>query len=170
MVSGASSNPVITGNECRDNQQDGASGDAEQNLCESNRDSGIAVYGAKTHPQIDSNICQNNVNYGIWSKANSTPRIGSHNQCTGNGTDLIVTSGQPAATVNSPAGAKTLIVPDQYSTIQAAIDAANPGDTVEVRPGTYSEALVIREGSRLIGDDRDTVVIQCSATNNVFIL
>jgi len=40
-------------------------------------------------------------------------------------------------------------VPYDYSTIQAAVDAANPGDTIEVYNGTYQETVVIRS------DDHD---------------
>ncbi len=38
--------------------------------------------------------------------------------------------------------AKTIHVPDDYTTIQAAINAAVDGDTVLVRPGTYVENIV----------------------------
>ncbi len=43
----------------------------------------------------------------------------------------------------SMAMAATLYVPGQYTTIQAAVDAANPGDTIVVDAGTYAEGYPI---------------------------
>jgi len=43
-----------------------------------------------------------------------------------------------------PALAATLAVPTDFATIQAAIDAANPLDTVLVEPGTYNVNLTLR--------------------------
>ena len=37
--------------------------------------------------------------------------------------------------------ADTLIVPDQYGTIQSAIDAAQEGDEVVIQPGIYNETF-----------------------------
>ena len=39
---------------------------------------------------------------------------------------------------------KFLKVPEEYRTVQAAIDAAQDGDTVLVAPGVYHEALTIQ--------------------------
>ena len=39
------------------------------------------------------------------------------------------------------ADAATRQVPQTYATIQAAVDAANPGDVIEIAKGTYEEAV-----------------------------
>jgi parallel beta-helix repeat protein len=55
---------------------------------------------------------------------------------------LVGAVGALAATAG-PAGAATIVVNPGQS-IQAAVDAANPGDTVLVRPGTYYQEVVIQ--------------------------
>lgn len=47
---------------------------------------------------------------------------------------------------------KHLIVPDDFKTIQSAIDAAQSGDIVVVKPGTYFELIVMKDGVKLISD------------------
>ncbi len=50
---------------------------------------------------------------------------------------------------------KTITVPDDYKSIQAAIDAAGSGDVVLVKPGTYYELLVMKDGVKVVSDSAD---------------
>jgi parallel beta-helix repeat protein len=61
------------------------------------------------------------------------------------------------------AGPQARVVPDQYSTIQAAIDAARAGDTVLVKAGVYHEALKFKEGIELRGENPDTTIVRFSS-------
>jgi pectin methylesterase-like acyl-CoA thioesterase len=51
------------------------------------------------------------------------------------------------ACLTSEAGASpgTIYVPDSYLTIQAMVNAANPGDTIIVYPGTYTENVDVNK-------------------------
>jgi hypothetical protein len=51
-----------------------------------------------------------------------------------------------------PAHARRLFVPRQHKTIQKAIDAASPGDTVWVGPGVYRGPIVMKKPLVLFGD------------------
>jgi parallel beta-helix repeat protein len=50
-------------------------------------------------------------------------------------------------------------VPTDFPTIQAAIDNANPGAIIYVAKGNYTEHLAISKTLSLIGEDRDTTII-----------
>jgi hypothetical protein len=75
----------------------------------------------------------------------------------------------PQATVK--AQPKTIVVPDDYPTIQAAIGNASAGDTVYVKKGTYFyngwggyggniDGITIDKSISLIGEDKNTTMIQ----------
>ena len=57
------------------------------------------------------------------------------------------------------ASAGTITVPDDYPTIQEAINNANDGDTVFVRNGTYEEDMVINKSISLIGENKIGTII-----------
>jgi hypothetical protein len=48
-------------------------------------------------------------------------------------------------------------VPDDYKTIQAAIDAADPGDLIQVRAGVYNESLTLNKAVSLVAETFDPV-------------
>ncbi|MCX5009467.1 right-handed parallel beta-helix repeat-containing protein [Streptomyces sp. NBC_00555] len=56
-------------------------------------------------------------------------------------------------------GSHDLVVPKDYPTIQAAVDAAHPGDRITVRPGVYREQVVIGKDVSITGSgDRKTTI------------
>lgn len=59
------------------------------------------------------------------------------------------------------AEASTLAVPGAYPSIQAAIDAAQLGDTVEVQAGQHEGPLVFKEGIHLTGEGCEKVTVRC---------
>jgi parallel beta-helix repeat protein len=70
---------------------------------------------------------------------------------------------QPARTEPS-----IIIVPDQYPTIQAAVNAASPRDIIYVKSGIYPENVYInKENLTLTGEDKDTTIIDGSNSETV---
>ncbi len=60
-----------------------------------------------------------------------------------------------------------ITVPDEYSSIQEAINNSKSGDTVFVKSGIYFEHIVVdKNGLRLAGENRDTTIIDGAGTGN----
>ncbi len=57
--------------------------------------------------------------------------------------------------------------PGNYTTIQQAVDAASPGDEVFVYGGTYFENVRVLKSLSLIGEDKNTTVIDGSGAGDV---
>jgi nitrous oxidase accessory protein NosD len=57
------------------------------------------------------------------------------------------------------ARAGTITVPDDYLTIQEAINQASEGDIIFVRNGTYCENVVVNKSVALVGEDKECTVI-----------
>jgi len=74
-------------------------------------------------------------------------------------------SGTDAPATDAPTedGPATLVVPDDYDTIQAAVDATKPGDMVLIKNGVYTEdgvgVTVETEDIVIRGEDRNKVII-----------
>ncbi|UCH88105.1 MAG: right-handed parallel beta-helix repeat-containing protein [Thermoplasmata archaeon] len=89
---------------------------------------------------------------------------------------LIILSGMTGLLPNSPenvgiASAEVLYVgaavPESYATIQSAIDDAEPGDTVFVYPGNYNENIIINKSINLVGQNKDTTIINGTSYANL---
>jgi len=85
-------------------------------------------------------------------------------------TDLLagILGAQPVQQVDHARQAKTLLVPSQYTTIQAAINAAGLGDRIEVAAGVYTENLTIAQNDlRIVGAGAGQTILQAVASSSV---
>jgi len=96
---------------------------------------------------------------GYWNFENGTLDLSPYgNDGTLHGDAIIVEEERP----------QVLWVPDDYPTIQEGIDAANPGDTVMVEPGTYVENITIsKDGIMLQGSGADVTIIDGGNSGSV---
>jgi hypothetical protein len=70
----------------------------------------------------------------------------------------------------------TIVVPDNYPTIQAAINASSPGDTVYVKNGTYFENINLfynlapqghKDCLTIVGEDREATIIDAQGGTGI---
>ena len=59
---------------------------------------------------------------------------------------------------------KTITVPSDEPTVSAAMVRAKKGDTVKLKPGTYQEQIIFKDGVTLKGDARKAVVVRTDAS------
>ncbi len=79
---------------------------------------------------------------------------------------VLVLFGIRLLNLSRPATSHLLIVPDNYATIQEAINAAEPGDIVRVRAGTYIESLTLTKPISLVAESFD----QINPVNNTTVI
>ena len=76
------------------------------------------------------------------------------------GVGFIAAAGVWLAAAPGEAQARTRRVPERYATIQAAVDAADAGDVIDVGPGRHCGATIDRP-VRLDGNGR-AVIVGCA--------
>jgi pectin methylesterase-like acyl-CoA thioesterase len=79
---------------------------------------------------------------------------------------LLASLATPALAAPATAGGPSIIVDDNlrcagahFSTIQSAVDAAPPGTTIRVCPGTYSENVRITTPLTLVGKPESQAIV-----------
>lgn len=70
-----------------------------------------------------------------------------------------------ASSTESP---KTIVVPDDYSSIQLAVNSAAEGDTVFVKKGTYNQNVSISKQLSLIGEESESTTIKGTEGSSIF--
>lgn len=81
----------------------------------------------------------------------------------------LVTAGSAAATVLSVNNGTDSVA--DFVSIQAAVDAANPGDEIVVKPGIYEENIVITKKISIVsesGNFSDTIVRAADSSEDIF--
>jgi hypothetical protein len=81
---------------------------------------------------------------------------------------VLVMCGITFASVSVLADDDDIVVPRDFPTIQAAVDAAPPGATVKVSRGTYTEEIVITKDLHVEGAGVGATILQSPATLTPF--
>lgn len=81
----------------------------------------------------------------------------------------FVLLGDPALRIYNPNYPETLNVPEDFPTIQTAINATYDGDTVLVSAGTYYEHIVVNKTVSIVGENRETTIIDGNRTSQAIV-
>ncbi len=73
--------------------------------------------------------------------------------------DAVMVKAEDAHRVSRKSQSRVLRVPQEYATIQAAVDAASAGDAVLVAPGTYTGTVRLKSDLRLFGTNSAWTVL-----------
>jgi len=65
---------------------------------------------------------------------------------------------------------RLIYVPEDFSSIQSAVNNATPGDTVFVGQGVYYENIVVDKSISLIGENRSTTIIDGRSLGSVIVV
>ena len=117
---------------------------------------------------VGSGTCLGAVSNAAGGALSESPELERPFICQGQHARDVAAIGPPPRMFArvAPTGV-TIVVPDDYDTIQAAVDAAAPGDTVYVRSGTYFEHVVLNKQLTLQGEDLATTIIDGGGTGDV---
>jgi parallel beta-helix repeat protein len=80
---------------------------------------------------------------------------------------ILTLSSLPFGKLNVAVSARTITVPDDYGTIQSAVDHADSGDTIFVRNGTYVENVVVSKTLTLMGESSASTIIDGNGVDSV---
>ncbi len=107
---------------------------------------------------------------GSWNNSNQLCRAGWHrnnnprvdSMATGFRIALVPTGSLPWVAEKRSLKNQTRIVPDQYSTIQAALDDARNGDTIMVKEGIYRETITMNDWKdiEIRGENQNTTILR----------
>jgi hypothetical protein len=87
---------------------------------------------------------------------------------------VLITAGCPNPSVNigpprDPSVPPDWYVPGDFGTIQAAINNAAAGESILVASGTYYEHITLKDGVTLLGEDRDTTIIDANRSGGMVV-
>lgn len=125
-----------------------------------NGQNGLSVSGGATVEMSDS-VIQSNKGCGIQISSKEVQMRGTSNAMLDNGADLC---GFASASLRKPLVPQTsktqLTVPEDFASLQVAVDALAPGGTIVVQSGSYEVGLTLWKPVVLLGQGQGQTILQ----------